>query len=280
VQSLETLIRMAFVPIHFWKGIFKESQMNHRQKQLSVRLLALAAILAIAPAQTAWAEGSHAPAPTAPVDLGSAGQFVILSESGITDVPSSTVTGNVGTSPITGAANHLTCTEVTGKVYSVDAAGPGPCSIKDPARLTAAIGDMRTAFTDAAGRAPGVGNLNRGSAGEIGGLTLIPGVYKWTTGVTINKDVYLSGKGVYIFEIAKNLVVGPSHPVIVHLTNGAQAQNVFWQVGTAATIDSNSEFAGIILAGTGIQMLTGASVDGRLFAQTAVTLQKNDVMQP
>jgi hypothetical protein len=87
-----------------------------------VRLLALAAVLAIAPMQAAWAKAPPPPpppAPTATVDLGSAGQFVILSEAGITDVPRSTITGNVGTSPITGAADHLACTEVTGKVYFV-----------------------------------------------------------------------------------------------------------------------------------------------------------------
>src|ERR1700692_1156911 len=70
--------------------------------------------------------------PTARVDLGGAGHFVILSKSGITDVPASDVTGNAGTSPITGAADHLSCAEVTGGIYSVDNAGPPPCSIKAP----------------------------------------------------------------------------------------------------------------------------------------------------
>lgn len=85
----------------------------------------------------------------APLNLGTAGNFVILSKSGITDVPTSVITGNVGTSPITGAANHLTCKEVTGIIYSVDAAGPAPCSVKSPAKLTAAVSDMQTAYTNA-----------------------------------------------------------------------------------------------------------------------------------
>src|SRR5476649_1718792 len=75
----------------------------------------------------------------APVDLRSAGHFVILTKTGITDVPTSAVTGDIGTSPITGAADLLTCTEVTGMVISADAAGPDPCSVKDPTRLTGAV---------------------------------------------------------------------------------------------------------------------------------------------
>src|ERR1039457_460949 len=88
----------------------------------------------------------------APVNLRSAGDFVILTKAGITDVPTSAVTGDVGTSPITGAADLLKCTEVTGMVVSANAAGPLPCSMKNPTRLTAAVLDMQTAYTDAAGR--------------------------------------------------------------------------------------------------------------------------------
>src|ERR1035437_129368 len=114
-----------------------------------------------------------------PVNLGTAGTFVILSKTGITDVYASAVTGDVGTSPITGAALLLTCTEVSGKVYTVDAAGPLPCVITDATFLTAAIGDMEFAYIDAAGRtSPDFTELG---AGEIGGLTLRPGLYKWAT---------------------------------------------------------------------------------------------------
>ena len=87
----------------------------------------------------------------APVNLGTSGNYVILSKSGITDVPASAVTGDVGTSPITGAAiTGLTCTEVTGTIYTVDAAGPAPCSVMHPTRLTKAVSDMEAAYTDAA----------------------------------------------------------------------------------------------------------------------------------
>ena len=119
----------------------------------------VAAIWLLALAGSAFAAG---PGP-APVNLRTAGDFVILTKSGITDVPTSAVTGDVGTSPITGAADLLTCTEVTGLVFSVNAAGPAPCSIKNPTRLTAAVLDMGTAYTDAAGRSnPDFTELGRG----------------------------------------------------------------------------------------------------------------------
>jgi hypothetical protein len=215
--------------------------------------------------------------PTARVDLGGAGHFVILSKSGITDVPASDVTGNVGTSPITGAADHLSCAEVTGKVYSVDAAGPPPCSIKAPSKLTNAVHDMQTAYTDAAGRSPTITELG---GGNIGGLTLAPAVYSWSTNVTVPSDVRLKGgsHAVWIFQISKNLFVSSGKAVV--LRGHAQAQNVFWQVAGKVVLGTTSHVEGIILSKTLIAMKTGASINGRLLAQTAVTLQMNKVTAP
>ena len=103
----------------------------------------------------------------AAVNLRDAGDFAILSKTGITDVYKSEVTGDVGTSPITGAAIHLTCSEVSGKIYSVNAAGPLPCRITNASWLSTSVGDMQTAYTDAAGRtSPNFLNLG---AGNIGG---------------------------------------------------------------------------------------------------------------
>jgi Ice-binding-like len=227
-----------------------------------------------------WGNSPSVPsaaAPVTPVDLGGAGHFVILSKTGITDVSASKITGNVGTSPITGAADHLSCAEVTGRVYSVDATGPAPCSLKEPSRLTNSVGDMQTAYTNAAGRRAKVTELG---AGDIGGLTLAPGVYSWSTSVSIPKDVTLKGgsHAVWIFQISKNLVVASGKAVI--LGDSAQAQNVFWQVAGKVTLGTTSHFEGIILSKTLIGMQTGASIDGRLFSQTAVTLQKNSVTAP
>jgi hypothetical protein len=213
-----------------------------------------------------------------PVDLGKAGTFVILSKTGITDVHPSAVTGNVGTSPISGAALLLSCGEVAGKVYTVGAAGPLPCRVTDPSSLTTAVGDMEFAYDDAAGRVlPDFINLG---AGEIGGRTLVPGLYKWGTNVSISKNVTLSGgpHTVWIFQVAGKL--NQASATRVTLTGGALAKNIFWQVAGSVTIGTTAHFEGILLAKTLIAVNTEASVNGRLLAQTAVTLQMNAVTQP
>ncbi len=212
------------------------------------------------------------------VNLGVAGNFVILSKSGITDVYKSDITGDVGSSPITGAAILVTCTEVAGTIYSVDAAGPLPCVVTNATLLTTAVGDMQTAYTDAAGRSnPDVLNLG---AGNIGGTTLTPGLYQWTSAVIIPTDVTISGgpNDIWIFQVAGTLIM--SSAVRITLTGGAQAKNIFWQVAGAVTFGTTSHFEGNILGKTGINLQTGATINGRMLAQTAVTLQMNTVTQP
>ncbi len=215
----------------------------------------------------------------APVPLGAAGPFAILTKSGITDVFPSVVNGDVGASPITGAAIHLKCSEIkTGTVYSVDAAGPLPCRVTDPSLLTKAVGDMELAYTNAAGRTnPNFINLG---AGNIGGLTLVPGLYKWTTGVLIPTSVTLSGgaNAVWIFQIAGTLTQANATSVI--LKGGARPRNVFWQAAGAVAIGTTAHFSGVVLAKTKIAVKTGASANGRLLAQTAVSLEQNAVTRP
>jgi hypothetical protein len=244
---------------------------------LRLRTLAIipVAIISMLAATTGIAQAAN---PEAPVDLGSAGNFTVLSKTGITNVVRSDVVGNVGTSPITGAALLLTCDQVTGYIYTVDAAGPLPCRVTDATRLTAAVGDMEAAYNDAAGRVnPDVVNLG---AGEIGGLTLAPGLYKWGTSVNISNDVTLAGgpNDVWILQIAGNLTEDSAKHVT--LTGGAQAKNVFWQSAGAVAIGTQAHFEGVILTKTMIAMKTKASINGRLLAQTAVTLQMNSVVQP
>lgn len=220
---------------------------------------------------------SQGPGP-APVPLGLAGDFVILSKAGITNVPTSTVTGDVGTSPITGAANRLTCTQVAGTIYSVNAAGPDPCSVKDPTLLTKAILNMETAYNNAAGREkPDFTNLKRG---DIGGMTLEPGLYKWTSSVLIASDITLKGgpNDVWIFQIEDNLTVDSG--VAIHRADGALAKNVFWQVAGLVTLETTAHCEGIVLSKTLIALKTGASVNGKLLSQTAVTLEKNKITKP
>jgi hypothetical protein len=212
------------------------------------------------------------------VDLGSAGSFSILSKSGITDVYRSAIVGDVGTSPITGAALLLTCEEVKGNIFTVDAAGPYPCAESRASDLTLAVSHMEAAYVDAAGRSsPDFIELG---AGEIGGLTLEPGLYKWSSGVTISTDVTFSGSAddVWILQIAGTMNEAVSTKVT--LAGGALASNIFWQVAEATTIGSYAHFEGVILSKTMIAVNTGASVNGRLLAQTAVTLQMNNITEP
>ncbi len=215
----------------------------------------------------------------APVDLGTAGTFAILSKTGVTDVYASVVNGDVGSSPITGAAVLLTCPEVaTGTIYTVDAAGPIACRTTNATFLTAAIGDMQLAYTNAAGRSlPDATELG---AGQIGGLTLTPGLYKWSSNVLISNDVTLSGgpNDVWIFQIAGQITQASA--TRVSLAGGALAKNIFWQAAGGVAIGTTAHFEGVLLGKTLIAVKTGASVNGRLLAQTAVTLQKNAVTQP
>ena len=215
--------------------------------------------------------------PQATVNLGLAGEFTILSKSGITDVYPSAITGDVGTSPITGAAILVTCTEVDGTIFSVDAAGPA-CRVTNASRLTTAVSNMQTAYTDAAGRTtPNFVNLG---AGNIGGKTLTPGLYKFTSAVIIPTDVTISGgpNDIWIFQVAGTLTMSSAVKII--LSGGAQAKNIFWQITGATTLGTTSHFEGIILGKTGINLQTGASINGRLLAQTAVTLQVSTVNRP
>ena len=225
-----------------------------------------------------------APAAQAPVNLGTSGNFVILAKSGISTVPTSAITGDIGVSPIhstaiTGFSLNLTAgsafatsPQVTGKVYAPDYAAP------TSANLTTAVGDMQTAYTDAAGRT--IPDFTELGAGQIGGLTLVPGLYKWGTDVLISSDVTLSGgpNDVWIFQIAGKITQASGTKIF--LAGGAMAKNVFWQAFGDIALGTTSHFEGIIIAQTSISLATGASINGRLLAQTAVTLESNSVTAP
>ncbi|MBS1125036.1 MAG: hypothetical protein H6Q90_7264 [Deltaproteobacteria bacterium] len=217
------------------------------------------------------------------VPLGKAGGFVILAKSGISTVPTSDVVGNIGVSPISATAItgfsltadstnvFSTSTQVTGKVYAADYAVPSP------ANMTTAVSDMETAYTDAAGRAAGVTELG---AGNIGGMTLKKGVYKWGTGLLIPQDLTLNGssRDIFIFQIAQGLTV--TSGTQIHLTGGALPKNVFWQVAGAVDLGTTAHIEGVILSKTAVALHTGASIEGRLLAQTAVTLDGSTVIEP
>ena len=144
-----------------------------------------------------------------------------------------------------------------------------------PTLLTVAVANMEGAYTDAASR-PNPNFLELGT-GNIGGRTLVPGLYKWTSTVTIPANVTLAGgaNDVWIFQTTGDLSMAVGKQVT--LTGGAQAKNVFWQVAGKVTIGGTSHFEGILLCKTDVTMQTSSTMKGRILAQTQVALQKATV---
>ena len=220
----------------------------------------------------------------APVNLGTAGNFAILAKTGISTVPTSKVTGDMGVSPIAATAmtgfslildstgTFSTSSQVTGKAYAADYTSP------TPSNLTTAVSNMEAAYTDAAGRP--TPNFTELGSGDISGLTLVPGLYKWGTGVLISTDVILSGgpNDVWIFQIAGGITQASGARVL--LAGGALPKNIFWQAAGTVALNTTAHMEGIVLSQTGITLATGATVNGRLLAQTAVTLDASTVTQP
>jgi hypothetical protein len=235
--------------------------------------------------------GGHGPAP---VNLGSVNgagnptspRYAILAKTGISTTGTTAVTGDLGVSPV--AATYITgfslimnaggcystTTLVTGNVFAADY-NTGGCTT--PTLLTVAVGDMMTAYTDAASRVPDFTEIG---AGNIGGMTLPAGTYKWGTGVLIPTNVTLSGgpNDVWIFQIAGGITQASAAQVI--LAGGALPKNIFWQAADVVNIGTTAHMEGVILAQTQITLKTGATANSRLLAQTQVTLQANTVTQP
>ena len=216
----------------------------------------------------------------APVTLGLTDGFAILSYAGITNTGSTSITGNVGASPITGASmTGFETVALVGTIYTVDAAGPTGY-VTYPTMLTQAMGDLTTAYNDAAGR-----TVNPiGVAGNLGGQTLPPGLYKSTSSLEISSgDLTLDAQGdanaVWIFQIASSFNMTSGRQVF--LSGGAKASNIFWQVGSAATFGTTAVMKGTIMAYANITFATGASLEGRALARTeSVTLQGNTIVKP
>lgn len=236
------------------------------------------------PLTTGAGTGTGAGHGPAPVSLGTSGNYVILAKSAISTTGTTAIVGNLGVSPsaasfITGFGLIMDVTNtfsksslVTGNVSAADYAVP------TPANLTTAVLDMQTAYTDAAGRVtPDHTELG---TGNISGMTLPAGLYKWSTGVSINTDVTLNGgpNDVWIFQIAQGVTQANGAKII--LTGGALPKNIFWQSFGNVSIGTTAHFEGVILSQTAITMNTGASANSRLLAQTAVTLDADAVTQP
>jgi len=228
--------------------------------------------------------GSTASKGPGSVNLGTAGNFVALAKSGVSTTGVTAIDGNVGLSPaaasfLTGFSETLDSTNqfstapvVSGKLFAANYAPP------TPANMTAAVSDMETAYTDAAGcTTPDATELG---AGDLSGLVIAPGLYKWGTGVLVTSSVTLNGgaNDTWIFQIAGDLTIG--NGAIVTLSGGAQAKNVVWQVAGQSVLRTTSAFKGIILCQTQIVFQTGAVSIGRALAQTAITLDATTLTSP
>lgn len=208
-----------------------------------------------------------------PVNLRSTASFTILAATTITTTGGGAINGHVGLSPGTGAAIHLTDAQVNGNIYAVDAAGPSG-SVIAPALLGTAMGDLTSAYIEARDLVPvPVGAFLNPGAGNIGGMTLGPGLYKFDgTALVTGTSVTLTGgpTDVWIFQVGTNLEVGNGIQII--LAEGAKPWNIFWQVGTSVVIGTTAVFKGTILADQSVTMNTGSTMDGRaLAANGAVT---------
>ncbi|KJA18381.1 hypothetical protein HYPSUDRAFT_1099677, partial [Hypholoma sublateritium FD-334 SS-4] len=216
----------------------------------------------------------------AAINLATAGGFTILAKSGISTVPNSAISGNIGVSPssstsltgfslIKGATGtSALSTQVVGEVFAADFTTP------TPSQLSTAVLDMQAAFTNGNSRvSPNSLNL---LAGGLTSQTLAPGLYKWTSAVTVTSTLTLKGlpTDVWIFQIAGNLLFSSGAKTILA---GAASANVFWVVTGSTTLQAGAVLDGVILGGSKVALVTGATVNGRILSQTAVTLETSTV---
>jgi Ice-binding-like len=208
---------------------------------------------------------SPAAAATAPVILGNAGSFGVLAATTVTSTGGTVVNGDLGVSPGTAVTGFPPGT-VNGTVHSADAAA------------ASAQTDLTGAYTDAVGRTPSTTGLS-----AIGNQTLGPGVYNASSSLGVGGILTLDGQGntssVFIFQIGSTLTTDSASSIVP--VNGAQACNIFWQVGSSATLGTGSTFLGSILALTSITVTTGDTINGRALARNgAVTLDDDTINVP
>jgi len=241
------------------KKLSKYLPMSARRLFLSLLGLALLVIPALS------LLGSIAPAHAAsPPSLGTAANFAVLGATTVTNTGPTVLNGDLGVSPGTSCTGFpAPCTGGPGIVNGTIHAG-------DAVAATAQA-DAHTAYTKAAGQ-----TCNTTLTGQdLGGLTLTPGVYCFASSAFLTGNLTLSGSGVFVFQIGSTLITASNSNVL--LINGATASNVFWQVGSSATLGTGTSFAGSIVAEISIPATTGASSNCGLYAPTgAVTVDTNE----
>lgn len=198
--------------------------------------------------------------------LGTAGNYAVLASSAITDAGASWITGRMALSPNTASS-------ITG----FPPATSGAVDAGNGAALQAR-NDATTAYTNAAGETPFVT-----LSADLGGMTLVPGIYRYSSSAGLTGTLTLNGGGIYIFQIGSTLTTASSSRVL--LINGAQPCDIFWQIGSSATIGGGTAFVGTILAHASITMVTAATLNGRALAGVgeggagAVSLHTNRIIQ-
>jgi hypothetical protein len=208
-------------------------------------------------------------------------------------MPKSSITGNIAVSPIAATAitgfslsmdsggQFSTATQVAspGKAYAASYGGATATA------LTLAVGDMELAYADAAGRANNNANRINVGGGAIGGLTLTPGVYTFKEGISIGPntevtfDAQSDANAVFIVPVQTTGDLLQAAGTIVKLVGRADAQNIFWQVAGTIKVGVGSAMAGVLLVKKDVTFMTGSSLNGRILAQTACTLQSATIMQ-
>jgi hypothetical protein len=248
--------------VHFARPPWRDAR---RRSPAAAAPLAVLGVLAVALAFV-FTGAPHARAAQAPVGLGTAGSFAVLAGSTVTNTGPSVISGDLGVSPGSAVTGFPPGTVTGGAIHEADAVA------------AQAQSDLTIAYNDAAARGPATAE-----SADLGGQTLKPGVYASTANPNLTGTVTLDAQGdpnaVFIFQMASTLITASGSNVA--LINGAQACNVFWQVGSSATLGTNSTFRGTILALTSITANTGATIDGRLLARNgAVTLDTNTITRP
>jgi hypothetical protein len=217
------------------------------------------------------------------VELGEAGEYAILAQTGISTVPPSAITGDIAVWPNVAASitgfdlsrvddKYSTSTQLTGMAYAADYITP------TPEDLIAAVSSMLTAYNDAASRpttlpTPEKSYLNL-KAGLIAGETLTPGVYTFGTSVSITDHIYFDANNdpnaIFIIQVSGSVLQAAGTEV--KLLNGAKAENIVWQVAGGVQVGAGAHMEGVLLVKTLAAFITGSSLNGRILAQTAVTL--------
>jgi type VI secretion system secreted protein VgrG len=196
--------------------------------------------------------------------LGSAQGFAVLGASTVTNAGPTVITGNLGVSPGTAITGFPPGTVSGGTIHAGDAAA------------TAAQAAAHTAYANLVAQPCGSNLTGKTLGASPGAVTLSPGVYCFNSSAQLTGTLTLNGSGIYVFKMGTTLTTASNSSVV--LAKGATAGNVFWQVGSSATLGTNTVFVGSILANISDTVATGASVTGRVFALTgAVTLSENRI---